>query len=29
MAFDLVAALGNTLRIGASDLHVKVGTAPR
>jgi twitching motility protein PilT len=29
MAFDLDAALGNTLRIGASDLHVKVGTAPR
>jgi twitching motility protein PilT len=29
MAFDLDAALGNTLRIGASDLHVKVGSAPR
>jgi twitching motility protein PilT len=29
MAFDLDAALGNTVRIGASDLHVKVGAAPR
>ena len=29
MAFDLDAALGNALRIGASDLHVKVGAAPR
>ncbi len=29
MAFDLDAAMDNTLRIGASDLHVKVGTAPR
>jgi len=29
MAFDLDAALGNALRIGASDLHVKVGSSPR
>ena len=29
MSFDLDAALGNTVRIGASDLHVKVGAAPR
>ena len=29
MAFDLDAALENTVRIGASDLHVKVAAAPR
>jgi twitching motility protein PilT len=29
MAFDLDSALGDTIRIGASDLHVKVGAAPR
>jgi twitching motility protein PilT len=29
MGFDLDAALENTVRIGASDLHVKVNAAPR
>src|ERR1700749_1632800 len=29
MPFDLDTALGDTIRIGASDLHVKVGAAPR
>ena len=29
MSFDLDAALENTVRIGASDLHVKVAAAPR
>jgi twitching motility protein PilT len=29
MAFDLDAALENTVRIGASDLHVKVDACPR
>ncbi len=29
MSFDLDAALDNTVRIGASDLHVKVAAAPR
>jgi len=29
MAFDLDAALGNTMRIGASDLHVKVPSVPK
>ncbi len=29
MAFDLDAALGNTMRIGASDLHIKVPSVPK
>jgi twitching motility protein PilT len=29
MSFDLDAALENTVRIGASDLHVKVAASPR
>jgi len=29
MAFDLDAALGDTIRVGASDLHLKVPATPR